>query len=200
MAFGTRYCGAQGLLLLTWCLWLMVWHDHTENLGLKGGCRPVPAFITDSFIRPVFLDLAEILLFEESGWYSSWPYKRKYAEHLSISTALLWEAKVPSPVAERAHQVEGKMQSGDRIRWQQEVAAGGHIASKPWIPGDSGSGQAFKLSVGGAQTLSYISINDYINWRLWLVFKTSCLHVTVTLETFTNRICLDGWSMNSCVI
>lgn len=77
MAFGTRYCGAQGLLLLTWCLWLMVWHDHTENLGLKGGCRPVPAFITDSFIRPVFIDLAEILLFEESGWYSSWPHKRK---------------------------------------------------------------------------------------------------------------------------
>lgn len=55
------------------------------------------------------------------------------------------------------------MQSGDRILWQQEVAAGGHIASKPTkIPGDTGSGQAFKLSVGGAQTLPiYIFINDY---------------------------------------
>lgn len=55
------------------------------------------------------------------------------------------------------------MQSGDRILWQQEVAAGGHIASKPTkIPGGTGSGQAFKLSVGGAQTLpTYIFINDY---------------------------------------
>lgn len=34
----------------------MVCHDRTENLGLKGGCRPVSAFTTHFFIRP-FIDL-----------------------------------------------------------------------------------------------------------------------------------------------
>lgn len=56
----------------------------------------------------------------------------------------------------------------DAVWGQNSVVAGscsgGHIASKPTkIPGDTGSGQAFKLSVGGAQTLPiYIFINDYI--------------------------------------
>lgn len=91
MAFGTRDCSTQGLLLLTWCPWLMVWHDNTENLGLKGGCRPVPAFITDSFLRPVFIDLAEILLLEESGWYRPWPYKRNIICWALVSPQLSFE-------------------------------------------------------------------------------------------------------------
>lgn len=53
------------------------------------------------------------------------------------------------------YQVEGKVQSGDRLLWQQEVAAGGHIASKPGrIPGDAGGGQTFKVRVSASQALS----------------------------------------------
>lgn len=43
MPLGMRCWGAQGLLLLLGCLWLMAWHNDTVNLGLERGCRPFPA-------------------------------------------------------------------------------------------------------------------------------------------------------------
>lgn len=93
MAFGTRYCGAQGLLLLTWCLWLMVWHDHTENLGLKGGCRPVqPSSQTPSSGLCLLIWQRSSCLRNQAGTALDHTKERQFAEHLSVSTALLWAA------------------------------------------------------------------------------------------------------------
>lgn len=113
MTFRMRCGGAWGLPLLAGCPWFMTWHDYSVNLGLKWGCRSVPALSRSLLCQVIPLWI----------WQSSLLLEALYQESdtaLDHWRGILYWALLPGevrhqrPDGKRAQQVKGKRQPWDR--------------------------------------------------------------------------------------
>lgn len=127
-----RCSGAQGLPLLARCLQLMAWHDYTANLGLQGGCRPIPALNCRLLRQVVRLLIWQSSLLHEAVVQGQAGVALDHREKTKHPTLLYLHLTLPAPVPylvrSRCQTMLGKEHSRQKARGNLEpensVAAG----------------------------------------------------------------------------
>lgn len=112
--------------------WLMAWHDCSVNLGLQWGCRPVPAVRRRLFCQVLLWLIWQSSPCFEASYQGSDTALDQPQEGYPVWISFTWWGETPKAWWEKS--TAGQRQEAaqrQRIRWQQEIGAGGHRATKP---------------------------------------------------------------------